>query len=96
MIGTIETIIDQAIGLNAPQITAWQMGARAVIIYILGLTMVRLVGDRRFIGKHAAFDVLLSIILGATLSRAINGSAPFFPTLFTALVLTGTHWLFGV
>lgn len=55
--------------------------------------MVRLVGDRRFIGKHAALDVLLTIILGATLSRAINGSAPFFGTLVAGLVLVGIHGL---
>jgi uncharacterized membrane protein YcaP (DUF421 family) len=40
------------------------------VIYIAALVTVRLVGDRRFIGKYAALDVLLTVILGSTLSRA--------------------------
>jgi len=30
------------------------------------------------------------------MSRAINGSAPFFPTLLSGFVLVGMHWLLGV
>ncbi|PZD70973.1 hypothetical protein C1752_08659 [Acaryochloris thomasi RCC1774] len=89
-------LINPVLGLEAPEITVWQMGTRAVVVYIFGLVTIRLVGDRRFIGKYAAFDVLLGVIMGATLSRAINGSASFFPTLAAASVLVGLHWLFGL
>lgn len=95
--GNLSETVQQILGLDVPQMTTvWQMGSRAVVVYILGLGMVRLVGERRFIGKYAAFDVVLGIIFGATLSRAINGSAPFLPTLVASLVLTGMHWLFSV
>jgi uncharacterized membrane protein YcaP (DUF421 family) len=30
------------------------------------------------------------------MSRAINGSAPFFPTLAGGLVMVGIHWLLGI
>ena len=30
------------------------------------------------------------------MSRAINGSAPFFPTMLGGAVLVGMHWLLGV
>ena len=89
-------IITLALGLDTDQLTLWQMGLRAAIIYLVGLTIVRLGGDRRFTGKHAAFDVVLSVVLGSTLSRAINGSAPFFKTLAAALVLVGIHLLFSM
>ncbi|MEM8717827.1 MAG: YetF domain-containing protein [Cyanobacteria bacterium P01_G01_bin.39] len=87
--------IDQALGLNAEQLNIWQMGLRAAIIYVAALVMVRLAGDRRFIGKYAAFDVILSIIFGSTLSRAINGTSAFFASIFAGFVLVSMHWLFS-
>lgn len=95
MIQEIGEALNSALGLDAQQLTLWQMGLRAGIIYVAALVMVRVVGDRRFIAKHAGLDVLLTIILGSTLSRAINGSAPFFATLGSALVLVLLHWLFA-
>jgi len=50
-------------------------------------------GDRRFIGKYAAFDVVLSIIFGSTLSRGINGASAFIETIFAGLILVIMHWL---
>lgn len=91
----LSNLIKLALGLDAQQLTLWQMGLRAAIIYISAFLMVRIVGDRRFIGKYAAFDVILSIIFGSTLSRAINGSSAFFPSIFAGFVLVGMHWLFS-
>ncbi len=87
--------INYALGLDAEELNLWQMGLRAAVIYVAGWIMVRVAGDRRFIGKYAAFDVILSIIFGSTLSRTINGSAPFFPTIGAGFVLVGMHWLFA-
>ena len=95
MISSIGDTINWALGIDASQLNIWQMGLRAAIIYIAALIMVRMVGDRRFIGKYAAFDVILSIIFGSTLSRAINGSSAFFETIFAGFVLVGMHWLFS-
>lgn len=92
---TLGETIHSMLGLEAQQLSVGQMGLRAIIVYIIALVMVRLGGDRRFIGQHAAFDVLLSIMVGATLSRAINGSAAFFPTLGAAWIMVGFHWLLG-
>ena len=88
-------IVDLALGLSSSQLNIWQMGIRAAIIYLAALIMVRMVGDRRFIGKYAAFDVILSIIFGSTLSRGINGTSAFFETIFAGFVLVGIHRLFG-
>lgn len=87
--------INYALGLDVKELNLWQMGLRAAVIYVAGWIMVRVAGDRRFIGKHAAFDVVLSIIFGSTLSRTINGSAPFFPTIGAGFVLVGMHWIFA-
>ena len=91
----IQDAIDWALGLDAQQLNLWQMGLRAFIVYLAASLMVRFVGDRRFIGKYAAFDVILSILFGSTLSRAINGTSAFFESIFAAGILVGMHWLFG-
>lgn len=88
-------MINTILGIEAEELSLLQMGVRAIVVYIFALIMVRMVGDRRFIGKYAAFDVVLSIIFGSTVSRAINGSAAFWSTLFASFVLVAMHWLFS-
>lgn len=85
-----------ALGLDLPQndLTMGHMGARAVVVYVAGLVMAR-VGDRRFLAKASAFDVILAIVLGSVISRAITGSAPFFPSLAAGIVLVVTHLAFA-
>ncbi len=80
--------------MDAPELTAWQMALRALIVYIAALAMVRL-SDKRFIGKNTAFDVILGIVFGSVVSRAVTGNAPFFQTLVAGLVLVSLHWLFA-
>ncbi len=98
MIASIRETISLALGLDAQQLeqlNICQMGLRAAVIYIAALVMVRMVGDRRFIGKYAALDVILSIIFGSTLSRAINGTSAFFESIFAAFILVVMHWFFA-
>jgi uncharacterized membrane protein YcaP (DUF421 family) len=78
--------------LEARHINALQMSARAVIVFILAGVMLR-IGNKRFMGKSAALDVMLGIVFGSTVSRAITGNAPFFPTLAAALTLVLLHWV---
>lgn len=85
--------MDWALGLSVKELSFWQMGLRAVIVYLAALAMVRIAGERRFIGKIAAFDIILTIIFGSTLSRAINGTSAFFETIFAGFVLVVMHWL---
>ncbi len=68
------------------------MGARTLIVFVVGVILIR-AADRRFLGRNAGFDVLLGIVLGSVLSRAINGQASFFPTLFVSALLVALHRL---
>ena len=70
------------------------MAARAAVIYVAVLAMMRL-GHKRFLGKTTAFDVIVGIILGSVASRAINGRAALLPTLGAILVLVALHRLFA-
>jgi uncharacterized membrane protein YcaP (DUF421 family) len=95
-----QTLWDQlqallGLGLDVGNVSAVQMALRTVVIYAFSLVIVRL-GSKRFLSEATAFDVIVGIMLGSVMSRAINGSAPFFPTLLGGLVLVGMHWLLGV
>ena len=87
--------IDLIFGIDNPELTPWQMGARGIVVYFWALFLIRL-GDKRFIGKNTAFDVILAIIIGSVVSRAINGSAGLFATMLASFVLIGAHWLLGI
>ncbi len=71
-----------------------QMAARAALVYAGGLLVIRL-GKKRLLGRTTAFDIILGVILGSLLSRAINGSASLVGTFVAALLLVALHWLFG-
>jgi uncharacterized membrane protein YcaP (DUF421 family) len=70
------------------------MVARALVVFVFAILIVRL-GKKRFISENTAFDVILGVMLGSILSRAITGQSPFFPTLGASLFLVGLHWLFA-
>ena len=72
-----------------------QMAVRTVIVYAVTLTLVRL-GSKRLLSKATAFDFIVAIMLGSVMSRAINGSAPFFATLAAGALLLGLHWLLAL
>ncbi|KMW45504.1 DUF421 domain-containing protein [Ralstonia insidiosa] len=67
---------------------------RAVVVFLLGLLLVRLSGRRSF-GQRSPFDYVVAILLGATLSRAIVGASPFMTALSASLALVVLHRLLG-
>jgi uncharacterized membrane protein YcaP (DUF421 family) len=83
------------IGLEVDDLDLWQMSLRALIIYVSAIMLVK-IGEKRFMGKNTAFDMILGIILGSVLSRAITGNAPFFETIGAGAILVALHWLFSV
>ena len=75
-------------------LTLAQECARAVLIFFYGLLMLRLSGRRTF-GDWSAVDIILSIIIGSALARALTGNAPLPGTLAAAAVLTALHVAVG-
>lgn len=73
-------------------VDALQMALRTILIYVATLLLVRL-GSKRFLSEATAFDVIVGIMLGSVMSRAINSSAPLVPTLAAGAVFVGLHWL---
>lgn len=80
------------IGVETKALTVFQVSARAALIFAAGVALVR-VGKKRFLGKNTALDALLAVMVGSVLGRAINGSAPVYPTLGGMFFLIALHWV---
>ncbi|HWG85384.1 MAG TPA: YetF domain-containing protein [Deinococcales bacterium] len=83
------------INLDPDELGAWQMAARAAVVFLIALALIR-IGPGRLLGGHSAFDMVMALIIGSVLSRAVNGDAPVGTTLVASLVLFGMHWLFSM
>jgi uncharacterized membrane protein YcaP (DUF421 family) len=83
------------LGLDVGDVGALQMALRTLIIYAFTLAIVRF-GSKRLLSQATAFDFIVSIMIGSVMSRAINGSAPFVPTLLAGIVMIALHTLLAV
>ena len=92
----IVAAIRHLLGIDVPptEMDIGQVIARALVIYLAGLAILR-VGEHRFLGKNTAFDIVLGFILGSMLSRSVNGSAALGPTVLACAALVALHWLFA-
>ena len=50
-------------------------------------------GGRRIFGRWGAIDIVVAIVVGSNLSRAITGSAPFIGTLLATALMISMHWV---
>jgi uncharacterized membrane protein YcaP (DUF421 family) len=80
------------IGQDSSGILWWQMSIRAVVIFLYGLVLIRLFGRRAF-GKQSPVDIVIAIVIGSNLSRALTGNARFLPTLAATAIIVVLYWL---
>jgi uncharacterized membrane protein YcaP (DUF421 family) len=73
-------------------VSFFQECARAILIFFYGLFLLRLSGRRTF-GRWSALDIIVSIVVGSTLGRALTGNAPLPGTMAAVAVLVGLHVL---
>jgi uncharacterized membrane protein YcaP (DUF421 family) len=87
---------DEILGLSlkSEQLGFGHMAARAALMYIALIALVRF-AKKRFLGGATAFDYILVIMIGAVAGRAMTGGAPYFASLFGLLVLVSMHWVFS-
>lgn len=67
-----------------------QEAARAVLIFGYGLLLLRLSGPRLF-GHWSALDIVMSVMVGSALARAMTGGAPLIGTMAAAAVMAILH-----
>lgn len=82
------------LGSGAGTIDAGQAAARAALIYVAVLGLIRL-GKKRFLGRGTPFDVVIAVMIGSIAARAIVGGSPILPSLAAMAMLIALHWLFS-
>jgi uncharacterized membrane protein YcaP (DUF421 family) len=85
-------VVRQLLGLDADSLDVVQVALRAAIVYAVALAFVRL-GAKRFLGKNTAFDVVVAIMFGSVMSRAITEAGEFLPILVGGGVLVALHFV---
>src|SRR5690349_11627240 len=80
------------LGLEPKNLTFPHIALRTIIVFFTTLLILR-IGNKRFLSKMSAFDVIVGFILASMLARAVNGSASFWPTLGGGFVLIAIHRL---
>src|ERR1700748_3461117 len=71
-------------------LTLWQEVDRAVLFFVYGLILLRLTGPRMF-GHWSALDIVITIMVGSALARAMTGSAPLVGTMVAAAIIAFLH-----
>jgi uncharacterized membrane protein YcaP (DUF421 family) len=92
MFHRLEELANGILGLSlqSHELHLSHMAVRSLIVFCFAVLLVRF-GNRRLLGRSAGFDIMVAIILGSVLSRAINGQAAFFPTLGASAFLVFLH-----
>jgi uncharacterized membrane protein YcaP (DUF421 family) len=85
----MEQILVAVFGVQNHLSTA-QEGARAILIFSYGLLLLRASGPRMF-GHWSALDIVIGIMVGSALARAMTGSAPLVGTMVAAAVMALLH-----
>jgi uncharacterized membrane protein YcaP (DUF421 family) len=67
-----------------------QMSCRGVVVFFIALLLIRVSGRRSF-SLHTPLDNIITIVLGAVLSRAIVGASGFLPVLAACAVIVVLH-----
>lgn len=70
----------------------WQELPRALVVFVFGLILLRLSGRRAF-ARWSALDIIVSIVIGSSLARALTGSAPLGGTMLAMILLAFLHWM---
>lgn len=76
---------------QGPDLLWWQECARAVVVLAYAIAAVR-IGRRRVFGKWSPLDMVVSVIVGSSLSRAITGAAELGGTLAATTLLMALHY----
>ena len=87
---TVVDAIQSVVGVDKPTIAWWQMGVRALIVFAVGLGLMRIAGARTFT-RGSPLETVVAVIIGSNLSRALAGTTPFWPMLGVSVLIVALH-----
>jgi len=91
----IMELLHRLIGPEDGSAEWWQLSIRAALLFLAGVVYLRIAGRRTF-SQATPLDIVVAIIVGSNLSRAMTGKAPFLPALAATFVLVVLHRLFAM
>ena len=94
MISRMLLFLEDLLGLDTADLEAYQMVARAVLVFFAAMFFIRISG-LRMLGKQSTFDHLTILILGAVMGRAIVASQSLTGTLAAAFIVIMLHRFVG-
>jgi len=68
---------------------------RSLMVFFATLILLRIAGRRSF-GQKTAFDLCITVLLGAVLSRAIVGATPVISAVVAGACLVVAHRVLGI
>jgi uncharacterized membrane protein YcaP (DUF421 family) len=85
-------LLEAIVGPDVGTPSTAQFCARAVLLFGYGLLCIRVAGRRTF-SSLSPLDIIVAIVVGSNISRAMTGKAPFQPTLVATMLLVVLHRL---
>ena len=79
------------LGDASTDLTALQLAFRAVVVFCFAIGLFRLL-PRKSLANTSVIDVVLTVLIGSSLSRTLTGSAPMWPVMVGCLTL-GALWV---
>ncbi len=83
------------IGPDTGDATVAQLCVRAVLLFAFGVLCIRIAGRRTF-SSITPLDIVVALVVGSNISRAMTGKAPFFGGLAATLVVVVLHRLLAM
>lgn len=71
-------------------LNALQMSDRGIVMFFIALLLIRISGRRSF-GLRMPLDNIITVSLGAVMSRAIVGASAFLPVIICCFVIVLLH-----
>ena len=88
-------ILRALIGPDTGEASVAQLCIRAVLLFLFGVICIRIAGRRTF-SRITPLDIVVAIIIGSNISRAMTGKAPFVGGLAATLVVVVLHRLLAM
>lgn len=84
--------LEMLVGPDDGTPTIAQFCVRALLLFFYGLLCIRIAGRRTF-SNLSPLDIIVAIVVGSNISRAMTGKAPFVPALIATLLVVALHRL---
>jgi uncharacterized membrane protein YcaP (DUF421 family) len=84
-------VLSSLFGPDQGSLYWWQITMRGVVVFLICTALIRLMCRRAF-GMRSYLDIALAVLIGAILSRAVTGTAPFIGTTIASAAIAVCYW----